>query len=372
MEEEKVFELNPLSKWKRILLSLGDFFICFILAFTLFNLAVFPLAKVVCQTQKKNAEVQKLESEANQLLIDNGIIFKSIDDTFESHVNYTFKVFLSYYCFDEESPYPEEHPQYGHKIENEVIRTYLINIKGNSETYMSAFKEYNTDGMFSIGEDPSSITLLNDYKVLLSTELLEITDEDKYSTTMTNFRDHVFAKLFYLNVYKDIQTNDFVVEGVSYNSFLQKEKVIMTSLQWVATGSTLIATVLAWSVVYLIYPLINGYRRTMTMSIMKLDKLKIGTLGFIKRKNVLLQSFYYLLLALSSSMILPILYFGAAYTFNLPLLFVLTVISISLAIVSLFVILFNQYNRSGSDILTYTVVVPTSELDRMYREKYNG
>lgn len=370
-EEEKVFELNPLSKWKRILLSLGDFFICFILAFTLFNIAVFPLAKVICQTQNKNAEAQRLESRADQLLIDNGIIYKSFDESFASHVNYTFKVFLSYYCFDNESP-STEYPQYGHKIENEVIRTYLVNIKGTINTYMSSFKEYNTDGMFSIGEDPESITLLEDYKVLLSNELLEIKEESQYSSAMIKFRDNVFARLFYLKVYKDIQTNDFVAGGVSYNALLNQVKSIMISLQWVATGATLVAMVLAWGIVYLLYPLLNGYRRTMTMSIMKADKLKSTNLGFINRKTVLLQSFYYLLLALSSSMFLPILYFGAAYTFNLPLLFVFSAISLILAIVSLFIILFNQYNRSGSDILTYTVIVPTSELDRLYREKYNG
>lgn len=370
-EEEKIFELCPLSKWKRILLSLGDFFICFILAFTLFNIAVFPLAKVICQTQNKNAEAQRLEAQANQLLIDNGIIFKSFDESLENHVNYTFKVFLSYYCFDTQSP-STEFPQYGHKIENEVIRTYLINIKGETANYMASFKEFNTDGMFSIGDDPSSITLLEDYKVLLANELLEIKDETKYSSAMTNFRDHLFARLFYLKVYKDIQAHDFVSGGVSYNALLNQEKEIMISLQWVATGATLVATILAWGIVYLLYPLLNGYRRTMTMSIMKVDKLRSSNLSFIDRKKVLLQSFYYLLLALSPSMILPILYFGAAYTFNLPLLFVLSAISLILAIISLFVILFNQYNRSGSDILTYTVLVPTSELDRLYREKYNG
>lgn len=370
-EEKKVIELNPLSKWKRILLSLGDFFICFIISFALFNLAVFPLAKLICHTEDRSNQVQKLEEQANDLLINSGIIVKSVGDSFEEHVNYTFKVFLSYYAFNEETP-SETYPRYGHKIENEVIRTYFINIKGDESNYIYYFKEVNIDGMFSIGDTADSITLLSDYKTLLSTELLEVTDEENYSTAMTNFRDHVFARLFYLKVYKDIQSNDFVKDGVSYNALLNKGKKIMESLQWVASISVIIAIILAWSIVYLIYPLINGYRRTMTMSILKADKLKTGALSFIDRKNVLLQSFYYFLLALSPSIILPVLYFGISYSFNLPLLFILSVISLLLAFVSLFVILFNQYNRSGSDLLTFTVVVPTSEIDRIYREQNNG
>lgn len=370
-EEKKVFELHPLSKWKRILLSLGDYFIAFILSFALFNLVVFPLAKVICKTQDKNYQAEKFEEKANKLLIDYGIIFESAGDTFEEHVDYTFKVFLSYYCFDSENPV-EAYPQYGHKIENEVIRTYYIDIKDNEALYLSYFNEHNVDGMFEIGDTASSVALKAEYKELLSAELLEVTDESKYSKSMTNFRDHVFARLFYLDVYKDIQKNDFVRDGVSYNKCLEQVKKIMLSLQWVVTASALITIVLSWSIVYLIYPLINSSHRTMTMSIMKLDKLKIGNMDYINRKNVLLQSFYYFLLALSPIIILPVLYFGCAYTFNLPLLFVLSALSLGLAIVSLFFILFNQYNRSGSDLLTYTVVVPTSELDNLYLEQHNN
>ena len=370
-EEQKVFELHPLSKWKRILLSLGDYFIAFILSFALFNLAIFPLGKVICHTEDKNDQVEVLEDKANKVLIDSGIIFESGGVEFEDHVNYTFKVFLSYYCFDNENP-TESYPQYGHKIENEVIRTYYINIKDNEALYLSYFNEHNMDGMFTIGDTASSVVLKEEYKELLSAELLEVTDESKYSTLMKNFRDHVFARLFYLDVYKDIQKNDLVKDGVSYNKCLQQVKDIMISLQWVVTGSALISVVLSWSIVYLIYPLINRSRRTMTMSIMKLDKLKIGNMDYINRKNVVLQSFYYFLLALSPLIILPVLYFGFAYTFNLPLIFILSALSLILAIVSLFFILFNQYNRSGSDLLTFTVVVPTSELDELYRVKLNG
>ena len=75
-ENNKVFTLQPLSKWKRILLSLGDYFITFILSFVLFNLAVFPLAKVICNTSAKNNEATVMETKADALLIDNGILLR--------------------------------------------------------------------------------------------------------------------------------------------------------------------------------------------------------------------------------------------------------------------------------------------------------
>ena len=370
-KEEKVFELNPLKKWKRIVLSLGDYFITFIISFVLFNLAVFPLAKLMMNTQERNAEVQRLEKQSNSLLIDSGILIAGANDTtFDEYVNHTFKVFLSYYAFDEENP-SVTNPDYGRKIKNEVIRTYYLNIKNDENSYISLFKEANSDGLFAIGDTVSSIVLKDEYKLLLSNELLEITDESQYSTNMLNFRDHVFARLFYLDVYKDIQANDLVVEGVSYNQCLAKAKSIMLSLQWIASISVLISIVLAWGVVYLLVPLLNSERRTITMSVMKLDKLKMAFFAPIDKKIVLIQSFYYLILALSPSAMLPVLFFGLGYSFNLPLLFVLSAISLFFAIVSLFFILFNQYNRSGSDILTRTLLVETDELDRLYRETHN-
>ncbi len=377
-EKRKVIEIQPLSKWKRILLYLGDYFIAFIFSFILFNLAVFPLTKVICGTEKKAHTRDELGEVANNLLIDNGIVFEDPEGDFEltTNVNYTFKVFLSYYAFDEETV-DVNHKQYGHKEENEVIRhyyvTYMHNTDDGAASYLADFKEVNKeDSLFIIGETVNDIKLKSEYKELLGNELLEVQDEDKYSTNMTNFRDHIFAKLFYLHVYEDITTNDFVKDGVSYNECYQKIKSINEELKWIATWPAIISMVLSWGIVYLLYPMINGERRTMTMSVMKLNKLKMVRMVDINRKDVALQSFYYLLLSMSSTLFLPVLYFGFAYCFNLPLLFVLTVISLVLTITSLFFVLFNEHGRSGSDILTFSVVVPTSQIDNIYKEKLDN
>ena len=371
-ENNKVFTLQPLSKWKRILLSLGDYFITFIISFVLFNLAVFPLAKVICNTSAKNNEATVMETKADALLIDNGILLrKEGNSKFEDHVNYTFKCFLSYYAFDEENP-SSTYPEYGHKEQNEVIKHYFVTIKSNVDKYLSAFNEANVDGLFTIGNTENSIALKNEYKTLLSNELLEITDESQYSRNMLNFRDHIFARLFYLNVYQDIADNDFVSGDESYLTYMNRVKEINKELGWVASGASIVTVVLGWAISYVLIPLINKERRTITMSIMKLDKLKMNTFYFIDKKNVLMQSFYYLLLAVSSVIVMPMLFFGVAYSFNLPILFPLSVISLLLAVASLIATLLNQYNRSGSDILTFTVIVPTSELDEMYRVKNNG
>ncbi len=50
--EQKFIDIHPLSKWKRLLVFLGDYFIAFIASFILFNLVVFPSAKIICDTEK--------------------------------------------------------------------------------------------------------------------------------------------------------------------------------------------------------------------------------------------------------------------------------------------------------------------------------
>ena len=370
MEEQaqNIIELKPLSKWKRFLLFLGDYFVAFILSFALFNLAVFPLAKVICDTQTRSENAAYLEQQALNMLKDDGILYAPTEAaSFEDRVNYTFKVFLSYYAFDDEN-IPEDN-QYGHKQENEVVRAYYQNVIKDESLYIKDFKEVNTDNMFVIGDDVMSIALKDEYKSKLANELLEIKDESKYSEAMTNVRDHVFAKLFYLHVYNHITENDYVKGDKSFNNLLKEASSIMKSLQWVASGSAIVAIIISWGIVYVIYPVVNKEKRTITMSAMRLSKLNYKMFSPITNKDVMIHSFYHFVLSMSSVLFMPILYFGLAYSFNLPLLFVLSAISLVLAIISGVFIFINEYNRSASDILTNIVLVPTSEIDNMYRER---
>ena len=371
-EEKKVIEITPLSKWKRILLFLGDYFITFILSFTLFNLLIFPVAKIITQTDKQMAHINELSIKADSLLINEGFVFESPSGgDLENHLKYTFKVFLSYYAFDEVDA-DANNPQYGHKEANEVIKHYFIDYRHNESGYYQSFAKVNEkDNMFVVDADAKSITLKSDYKSLLGSELLEVTDESNYSTHMKNMRDNVFSMLFFTYVYQDILDNDFVKDGVSYNKTMDEAERIIKNMQWIPSISAIISVVISWGAVYLLYPMINSERRTPTMSAMRLSKIEARNLSNIDRGKVAIESFYSLILVLSSAIFMPILFFGIAYCFNLPLLFIFFVISMFSMLASLFFILFNQYNRSGSDILVSNVVLQTSELDMLYLKQNN-
>lgn len=368
-QEQNVIEIRPLSKWKRFLAFLGDYFITFIISFIIFNLLVFPVAKVICDTQSKSREAANYENQALKMLNEDGFLkMPNEGASFEDSVNYSFKCFLSYYAFDTEEV-DHNYPDYGHKINNEVIRTYYENVVNDTQRYIQDFKEVNaTNQMFDIGDTVDTIVLKADYKAILSNELLEVLDESEYSLAMTNFRDNVFARLFYIKVYNNILENDYVKNNVSYLSLLNESKEIMNGLKWVPSVSSLISILLSWSVTFILYPLVNKEKRTITMSVMRLNKLHYKSLSFIDNSNVLFQSFYHFVLILSSSVFMPVLFFGISYCFNLPLLFVLSIISLLLTLVSMMFVFFNEHNRSGMDILTNVVYIESNEVDNMYIE----
>lgn len=372
IENNNVIEIRPVSKWKRFLTFLGDYFIAFIISFTLFNLAIFPLAKIIFNTQNQSENARYLEQTAIKMLIDGGYLYAPRESAeFEDDVNYTFKVFLSYYAFDNEVV-DTKYPDYGHKLKNEVVYAYYKNVLNDEAQYIVDFKEVNqTDNMFDIGNDFASISLKSDYKSMLANELLEVTDETKYSVAMTNFRDHIFAKLFYLHVYNHITENDYVKGDQSFNAYLKEASDIRRSLQWVATGSTLVTILFSWAITFVIYPLFSKDHKTIANSAMHISKLHYKSLGPISKSSVMIQSFYQFVFMMSTILFLPILYFGFSYSFNLPLLFVLSLISLGLMIVSGIFIFINEYNRSGSDILTNIVLLPDSEIDNMYKVDIN-
>ena len=95
-KENQIIEIKPINKWKRFLTFLADYFIAFIISFTLFNLAVFPLAKIIFDTQNKSENARLLEQNAINMLIEDGYLYAPREAaSFEDDVNYTFKVFYS-------------------------------------------------------------------------------------------------------------------------------------------------------------------------------------------------------------------------------------------------------------------------------------
>jgi len=77
LEEQKnkpvEIDIHPVSKWKRILVYLGDMMFCFIAAFVIFNCVTYPLATVIAPyDSEKSLQAAK---DRDSVLYDNKILF---------------------------------------------------------------------------------------------------------------------------------------------------------------------------------------------------------------------------------------------------------------------------------------------------------
>lgn len=366
-------DLHPIKKWKRILLYLGDAFSTFIFSVLLMNIVVMPICSTITSTNSKEANAA--ENSRNDILYEHDLLFyrdtiKGFEKyNFDGNLRYTFNRFLSYYVFNEdEQPLDEQFPEYCHLENNEVVWTYFNNIREDALKYYDIFEKNNNQyNYFDI--DDSTITLKEEVKSELKVffkprEILGPIGQKYYE----NLND-MFASL-YGSVIADIKTNDLL--GSDGKSFMYYQNIITNvSNRYYKTlaVTSSISFVLGWAIVHLLIPLINKSGHTIVASIMKIDRLGMNNLMLLSKGEIALSSVFSLISELPLIIFVPLSYLSFIYIFKLPLIPILAITTLLIILVSLFVLLFNGFNRSGVDILSKTVCVSTDEVDGIIKTK---
>ena len=378
LDEEKSnvveIDLHPISKWKRILLYLGDMFLSFIAAILFMSLIVMPIASIF--VKPKTQEAVAAEHVCDDILYEHKLLFyKTPEGTglfpkynFDADLRYTYNRFLAFYVFDTDTSLDPEYPDYCHKIENEVIYTYYHDIKYDDITYYDLFNKHAARyNLFDITD--TSIALKADIKEVLVTfykpgEKLGSKGQEYYD----NISD-LFSALYSM-VIKDIKVNDLT--DTAGNSYIKNQALISEiSKNYYGTVALCagISYLLGWLIIHIVYPLINSNGRTPTMSIMRVDRLGYRNLIELSKKEVALLSSYFVLLDMPYMMFLSLSYTTMLYILKVPALPILSIISLLTVIVSLFIILFNPFNRSLSDLLSQSVMVSSQEVDGIIKAK---
>ena len=382
MEEEVVekpesspIDIHPLKKGKRILVFLADFFIHFILSFLLFNVAVAPIGKVITDYENKNLEHMVLTTEMYDHYYKSGVIFKAVNTEYTdvtAGIEYTYRCFLSYFVLDtEESTYPD-FPQYGHKIENNVIYHYYHNIRNDDASYIASFKLYNAkDNYFVYDETTNTFSLKNEVKNELYA-FYDVKDEmgnvgkEYYSNILENVFNPMLAE-----VMVDIDKNDLHYEGESH-SFLEcknRIKELETYHENLMTICASISHFIVWVALFLVVPLINKERKTLAMMFMKIQIVNFYTLNITKRGMYAINSIYFLFSTMLGLMFVPSLLVPFNNLFALRFLAYGTIFSGALLIVDLIFLLINQYNRSLIDYLSSNLYLTEEEMNEIYRAR---
>ena len=364
---DKTIEVNihPVSKWRRILLYLGDMLIVFILSFAILNIAVVPIASAFIKTNSDKAyEAEKARDdilyEYKLLFYKDNTDYKKYD--YDQNLKYTFNRFLAFYVFSNEESINPDYPEYAHFQENEIIYTYYHNIRNDDITYYDLFSKLNKEkNYFDVSSN--SVTLKQPIKDELIVFYKPGESLGKKGEEYYNNLSDIFAALYGV-VTQDIYDKDLV--DSAGNSFVKCQQIIAhVASDYYKTIAicSIIAYTISALLVHLLYPLINKSGHTPTSSIMKMDRLDFVHLQPLNKAEVALSSIYSILLDLPCIMFVPLSYTTFIYSLKVPALPILSIISFVIVLISLFIIIFNDFNRSGIDLLSRTVMIPTEEVD---------
>ena len=367
--------IHPISKWRRILVFLGDFFIHFIVGVILMNILVMPICSLI--RSPLAVEANQAERKRNDILYEYSLLFYKNEENsglsyekynFDSDLEYTCYRFIAFYTFDDANSINPDYPEYAHKEENEVIWTYYHNILERDDVYFDLFSKTNLEkNLFVVTE--SSVSLKQEVKDELIYFYMPGESMGSKGQEYFNGASDIFYALFGC-VIQSIYENDLI--DTKGESFVKNQNIITNSAsQYYATLAvcSIISFVLSWSLVYVVYPMLNSSFHTPTQSIMKVERLGFKHLYTLNRPEVLITSLYSLVFNLPTTLFLSLSYTTFIYSLKLPVLPILSLIVAVLLIASLVFLLFHPFNRTFVDIFSQSVMVSSDEVDGIIKAK---
>ncbi len=356
-ENKNTLDITPLGKIKRCLLFLGDYFLIFIISFLLMNVAVYPLSTAIVKMDNLNETVETYEKGRYDILYGNELLFYETDSTkysYEDNLYYTYDLFLYNYI-----NFSDKKTDVCYKYYNDIAKTPSI--------YIEYFTEYNNkDSYFVVNGD--TITINEDVKTTLYNGFEEANYTSDWKKIYNNGYNHLFMPL-YGSVLNDIAKKDLSFNGISYVNCLNYVEKNQSIINWDYTICSLISYLFGWGIIYLFVPMLHKTRATPTGAIAKFERVGFDNLDTLSRGETALIAVQNMVFNLSSVILLPMWRLKVVYVFNLPLLQVLSIISLLFAIISFIITLFNSFNRTLSDILTKSVIITTDDLENVYRAR---
>ena len=357
-KEKKTLDVYPLKKGKRTLVYLSDLVISFFLSFLIFTFVAIPISESVTGLKGRQNESHAARVERNNVLAGNKLLFlKYEDQTLEEAMTYTGEQYFRYYS---DSAVSVSNP--------DIFRNFYFTVRNYEDKYIDAVKKSDVGGFFTIDEATKVITLKAEYKDEFHDGFLpgnELTGKGK-----TDY-NNVYSTFFY-NIYglmlRDIQENDLTYTGL--RSYLTCQNVINNYEKFfntVAVIDVYSSFVLSCVIYYLIVPMFTPRHKTVAMLLIKVERAEKDTLELLTKKNIVFSFFYNMIFNLWTVFFVPIMGVGLVATFELPSIFAISLISLFFVLISLIVMLFDQYNRPLSDQLIHCVSLDTSTLEDIYR-----
>ena len=361
-QEKKVVDIYSLNKSKRILVWICEAIITFFFAYILMHAAVTPLYSLIGGYSKIADNASNSIKIRNKSLVKEELLyFENEEGQIEEigyGLSYTYDLFMG--DFIEGGSRADAH---------NIFKRYYQKFD-NLDNYFNDFKHYDEDfNFFNFDNSTKEITMKETYKTKFNA-IIDPSDEMSSSaeTEYNKYMNKSFLT-FYSHILKKAKENNIILDGHSYselqsaidksNSFYDRMTII----------GSFISFGLAWGISSIIIPLCNRNRRSISMIMMRIQRVTSNEFKILKVKRLLLVSFYNLITYMFLLCFLPLPLISFGNLFAMPILLYPSIVSTGLCIFSWITLLINGNNQSTSDMLSYTIFVSNETLDDIYRAK---
>lgn len=358
LEKKNPKEINvyPLKKTRRILLFLADFFICFFLSFTLFQVAINPLAQTIMDSTGLSSEMTTAQKSRDSVLYGNELLFAEDSEepsAFASNLQYTADCYVGYLVGAE-----------GYE-KCDVFHNYYVAIKVDEAGYAAIFEEYDAAGAYFGASHNLSETYVEEWAPYFDPK---DTISSKGSEDMESFIESFFLSA-YAQMLSDISENDLTYGGVSYKENQARFSEISDLQDISIMGAALCSHLISCLLLFMLIPCLSKNRKSVAMMALRNERVNASKLTLLRKRDVLLRFVYDFASMAMGLFLLPLTTVDFNELFSLPVLFPLSLVAIVYVIGSLVFLLIDAYGRTLSDRLTGTVLVDEETLDEIYRAK---
>lgn len=359
-------DVFPLSKGKRMLLFLGDFFLVFILALFLSNIVVYPIAKSATDYDTKESLNVANQQGRYTILYENHLLFNESAETknsLEDNLEYTYSRFLSYYVV-------------GASIENEIYHNYYSQYHNqDGKSLLKLYKAYDLSEFFDFGtiNGEGLPALKEKYQVEFAPKYEEGNEMSETGQINYNYLfEHFFLSMYYTMI-DDIKFNDLHLPNnelsASYNDLTEKIEEFNDFYDSTAIICSSISFGAAAVALYFVYPLLNKRGRTPTQSVMKIERVEKGTYKILPRPRRCLSGLYMSILTLPCLLFVPVPTVSINYVFSITGMFGISMVGLIGVIASMLMVIFDKFNRGLTELLTFSIALKEEMLDEVYKVK---
>lgn len=361
--EKKSVDVYPVKKGKRSLVYLCDLLISFFFAFVIYSTAVVPLSELAVNFKERQTQNVVNSNKRDAILEENALLFKQFEtQSLEGKVSYTCEQYARYVS---ESNYTELSPDIFHQF-------YFVTRADYTNKFISEVKKCDTQGYFAVNESLKLIELKAEYKEIFKQGFAP----DGGFTTEGKAIYDTFYRTYFLNMYgemlNDIKQNDLSSTNPNkptYNEYQRRISEFVDLFKGTVVVDSFIAFFIGIVVSYLIVPLCNKNHRTISMIFMRVTKVNKNNFEIKSNGSVVMNLVYQIATNAWMVFFVPLISVSFDFLFSLPVIVPLSIASLLIVIASLFILLFDEYNRPLSDRFANTIMISTDTLDDIYHAR---